>query len=400
MQRLYRDTVLSMDARPINVGETKRTVRIFAAASFLHDIGSDMVYSVWPLFLTGVLGANMEIVGLIDGIGDAIVSISQAVSGYVSDRIRKRKVFVWTGYLLGGVARIGYALAPTWQWILPFRMLDRSGKMRGSPRDAIISDVSTRENRGRHFGFLRAWDNAGAVVGIVLAILFIERIGYRTLFLLAALPSVLAVLLILWFIREPTSDAKIFKGIRLTDLTPNLKLYLLLSAIFALGNFSYSFLLLFAKQGGFSIGAIPVLYLLFTLMAALFSLPFGKLADRFNRKGILFMSFVFWILTLALLAFGHSALAIIIAFLLYGLHKAALDPVQKALAAELAPTEYVASALGGFQMVIGLCSLPASLIAGILWEKVGVTAPFLFSLIMTVVAAILLLFLKEKQVAS
>lgn len=373
----------------------KQTVRVFAAASFLHDIGSDMIFSVWPLFLTQVLGANMAVVGFIDGLGDTIVSISQAVSGYLSDRIRKRKIFVWMGYLLGGIARIGYALAPSWQWIIPFRILDRSGKMRGAPRDAMLSDVSTRENRGRHFGILRAMDNAGAVVGIILSILLIERIGYSSLFLTAAVPSILAVLLVLTFVRESTSSTRIFKGVRLTDFTHDLKLYTILSALFSLGNFSYSFLLLVARQAGFTVGSIPVLYLLFTLMAALFSLPFGKLADKFNRKAVLLCSFILWAGVSTLLLLSHSTTAIIVSFVLYGLHKAAHDPVQKAFAAELAPKDFVASTLGGFQMVIGLCSLPASLMAGLIWDRIGMMMPFLLSLILTVFSSFLLLFVTE-----
>ncbi|MDD5025906.1 MAG: MFS transporter [Candidatus Peribacteraceae bacterium] len=386
-----------MDPHSIDQRETRKTVRVFSIASFLHDAGSDMIFSVWPLFLTSVLGANMQVVGLIDGLGDAIVSVSQAVSGYISDRIRKRKIFVWTGYLLGGIAHAGYAIALTWQWVIPFRLLDRSGKMRGSPRDAILSDISTRENRGRNFGILRMMDNAGAVVGIVLSILLVGHIGYRTLFLIAAIPSVLAVLLVLLFIRETATPGKIFKGIRLTDLTRNLKLYISLSAIFSLGNFSYSFLMLFAKQAGFSVGAIPVLYLLFSLTAALFSIFFGKLADRKSRKPVLLLSLTFWAATLALLAFANGMSAVVIAFVFYGLHKAALEPVQKAFAAELAPKDFVASALGGLQMVIGLCILPASLIAGILWDRVGIAAPFIFSLVLTVIAAGMLGFVHEER---
>src|SRR3989339_1181559 len=150
--------------------ESKKTVATFSIASFLNDMGSDMIYPIWPIFLTSVLGADMTILGLIDGIGDAIVSISQAVSGYWSDRLKKRKVFVWIGYICGGISRLGYALATTWQFIIPFRILDRAGKMRGAPRDAIISDISTQENRGRNFGILRTFDNLGAVAGILITV--------------------------------------------------------------------------------------------------------------------------------------------------------------------------------------------------------------------------------------
>src|ERR1041385_1631616 len=150
--------------------EEKKIITGLSLASFFHDVGSDMVFSVWPLFVTSVLGANMATLGFIDGIGDAVVSISGAIGGYLSDRLRKRKIFVWTGYLFGGIARVGYALSPSWQWLIPFRLLDRSGKLRGAPRDAILSESSTNTTRGGRFGILRAMDNAGAVVGIMLAI--------------------------------------------------------------------------------------------------------------------------------------------------------------------------------------------------------------------------------------
>ena len=147
--------------------ENRKTLALFSTASFLNDFGSDMIYPIWPLFVKALLIAQPEIVpvilGFIDGLGDAIVSISQAVSGYVSDRIGKRKIFIWTGYLCGATSRLGYAFSTFWAHLVPFRILDRAGKMRGAPRDAIIADMSTRENRGRNFGWLRTMDNLGAV---------------------------------------------------------------------------------------------------------------------------------------------------------------------------------------------------------------------------------------------
>lgn len=376
--------------------QIKRTIWTFASASFLHDMGADMIFSIWPMFLTTVLGANMATVGLIDGLGDAIVSIAQAVSGYLSDRLRKRKPFVWMGYFFGGIAKVGYALAPTWHWILPFRILDRSGKMRGAPRDAIVSDLSTVHNRGRHFGILRMMDNAGAMVGILAAIALVPLIPLRTLILIAAIPSLLAVLLVLMVYRERKPDGtKVFKGIHLKDFSPNLRLYTVLSAFFMLGSFSYSFLLLSAKSLGFSISEMPVLYLLFTAVAAALSIPFGKLADRIGRKPVLFLSYGCWIGVALLFLFFRSPAVVIAAFALYGMHVASLEPVQKALAAELAPKELVASTLGGYQMVMGIVSFPASFVAGILWDRFGLGAPYLLSLILTLLAAFLLLFLKD-----
>lgn len=377
--------------------ETKKTVRTFALASFLNDLGSDMIYPVWPLFVTTVLGANMAVLGFIDGLGEAIVSISQAVSGYISDRIRKRKVFVWLGYLFGSMSRVGYALSSVWQHLIPFRILDRVGKIRSAPRDAIIADVSTKEERGKNFGVLRAMDNLGAVCGIIICILFFKLLGYRNLFLLAAIPSAIGVLLIFSLIKErkPT-DSKIYKGLSLKDLDKDFKLFLLVSSFFALGSFSYSFLLIYAKEFGFQVGFIPVLYLIFTAVASVFSLPFGKLSDKIGRKSIVMVSYLLWGLVCVSFIFIRSYWGIILAFILYGLHRGALEPVQKTFVSELAPTRYRASGLGGFQMVVGLCALPASLIAGVLWDKISMFTPFYFSLGLTILSIIMLPFVKEK----
>lgn len=380
--------------------ETKKTIRIFALASFLNDLGSDMIYPIWPLFVTSVLGANMVVLGFIDGLGEAIVSISYAISGYISDRIRKRKVFIWIGYLFGSLSRIGYAISSTWQYLIPFKVLDRAGKIRSAPRDAIIADISTKENRGKHFGLLRTMDNLGAVCGIIVCILFFGLLGYRNLFLIAAIPSAIGALLILALIKEKKpADVRIYKGLSIKDLDKNFKLFFLLSSFFALGSFSYSFLLVYAKEFSFKIAFVPILYLIFTTVASAVSLPFGRLSDKIGRKLVLMLSYIFWGLACLTFIFIQTHLAIILAFILYGLYKGALEPVQKAFVSELAPLQYRASSLGGFQMAIGLCALPASFVAGILWDKIGVFAPFYFSLSLTFLSIIMLIFVKEKQIS-
>ena len=349
--------------------QSRRTVTVFALASFLNDLGSDMIYPIWPMFITTGLGASMSVLGFLDGLGDALVSVSQAASGYLSDRIRKRKVFVWLGYLLASGARIGYAVSTTWQHVLPFRVLDRTGKMRGAPRDAMIADVSSRANRGTHFGVLRAMDNLGAVCGILVCIALFGVLGYRSLFLLAAIPSAVGAILVVLFIKErKPEDNRVYKGISFSELDRNFRLFLFLSAVFALGSFSYSFLLLYAHQLGFRIGFLPVLYLVFTAVASLVSLPFGRLADRAGRKTVLLMSFLFWGLVCVCLLLVRSREGVVVAFVLYGLHKGAIEPVQKAFVSELAPRAYRASSLGGFQMVVGLCALPSSLSR---WNPLG-----------------------------
>ena len=380
--------------------KTPTEVKTFAAASFLNDFGSDMIYPIWPIFVTSVLGADMSVLGLIDGIGDALVSISQAVSGYFSDKLRKRKIFIWLGYLFGGISRVGYAFTQIWGWLIPFRILDRAGKMRGAPRDAIVADVSTDQNRGRNFGLLRAFDNLGAVCGILTTIFLLNFFGYQNLFLFAAIPSFLSVVLILFFVKErPAIAQKTFRGIRFRNLSKNFRIVLWASVIFASGAFSYSFLLIFAKSEGFAITTLPILYLVFTLIASLTSLPFGKLADRIGRKQVFLLALFWWILVCASAIFLDGWFAIAGIFIAFGLHQGALHPVQKTFVAELAPPELRASALGGYQMAIGLAALPASLAAGILWDVFGATVPFATSLALTVVAIIFLSFVKTKPAA-
>jgi MFS family permease len=376
--------------------ETPKTLRTFALASFLNDMGSDMIYPVWPLFVASLTGGNMAVLGLLDGLGDAIVSLSQAASGYLSDRIGKRKVFVWLGYLMGAVSRIGYALSGTWLHLVPFRILDRAGKIRGAPRDAIIADISIDSNRGAHFGLLRTMDNLGAVAGILFCILLVDILGFRTLFTVAAIPSFFGAVLVYRQIREQKEPGGvIFRGFAVSHVSSGYWLFLSVNAIFALGNFSYSFLLISAQKNGFRTAGMPVLYLLFTMIAAVFSLPFGRFADRVGRKTVFGLALLFWAGVCAVFAGRGGKTAIIAGFVLYGLHKAALDPVQRTLAAELAPAGLKASGLGTFQMVVGLCALPASLVAGLLWDHAGTAAPFMLGLGLTIPSLLLLPLVRE-----
>jgi len=384
-----------METRPTH---PKKKLWVFAAASFLNDMGSDIIYPIWPLFVTQVLKANMAALGFLDGLGDALVSLSQAISGYISDRIRKRKIFIWTGYLCGSVSRLGYALSTLWPHLIPFRILDRMGKIRSAPRDAMVADMTSELDRGRSFGLLRAMDNLGAVGGILLCIALVHWLGFRLLFALAALPSLVSAVLIFFFIREKRSEGtRIFKGLTLRELSPNFRLYLLLSAIFSLGGFSYSFLLVAAKMVGFRIAFVPVLYLIFTATASLFSYPFGRLIDRMGGKTVLYLAFLFWIAVCVGVLSSPSRALFVLIFVLYGLHKAALEPVQKTLVCDFSPLAFRASCLGGFQMVIGLCALPASFIAGLLWDKVGMEWPFVLSLTLTILASLLLLLVKKNN---
>jgi len=380
---------------------TKKTVKTFALASFLNDAGSDIIYPIWPLFVTEILKANMSMLGLIDGLGEAIVSIAKAVSGFWSDKIRQRKRFIWVGYLMGATSRIGYGLSTIWQHLIPFRVLDRAGKIRSAPRDALIADISTDATRGKNFGFLRMADNLGAVVGILICIALFNLIGYRNLFILAAIPSLIGAILIIVKIKETApGDRTIYKGLRFRDLSGNFLLFLILSAIFAVGNFTYSFLLIFAKQTGFKVAFVPVLYLIYSFFASVSSYPFGKLADKIGRQTVMLLALLFWALVCLDILFFKSYWLMILVFVLYGMHKGALEPVQSTLVSELAPEQFRASCIGTYQMVIGLCAFPASLIAGLLWDKINLLAPFYLSLGLTIMAGILMLFVKEPKSRS
>lgn len=375
----------------------KRTVRIFSIASFLNDLGSDIIYPIWPTFLTEYLKANMTIVGFIDGLGDAIVSISQALSGYLSDKFRTRKIFIWLGYLFGSVSRIGYALSKTYHPVIFFRILDRSGKIRSAPRDAMIADVSSDQTRGKNFGILRSMDNLGAIAGILLCMILFPILGYKNLFLLAAIPSLIGVSLIILFLKEEKVQTRVFKGYSLKLLDKNLKILFWVSAIFSLGNFSYSFLLVFANKNGFPIYSLPVLYLIFTLFASMFSFYFGKLSDKTGRKRVLIIAFILWIISIIVLISMPFITGFILSFIFYGLHKAAFEPVHKTFISELSPVEYRASILGGFQMIIGLFSFPASFLAGILWDKINIFAPFYLSILLTLISIFMLSTIKERN---
>ena len=379
--------------------KNNKTLRVFSAASFLNDLGSDIIYPLWPLFVTSLPGANVVVLGLIDGLGDALVSISQAAAGFVSDRIRKRKVFVWTGYVLGGLSRAGYALSPSWQWLVPFRIVDRGGKMRDTPRDVILVDATTDGDRGNDFGILRTFDNLGAVCGIAIAMIFVGTLGFRRLFLLAAIPSLIGAALVYRYVRDPApSEKKIFKGFSIEKTSPQFKLLLVANAFFALGAFSYSFLLLFANRFGVPTVFIPALYLLFTLVASLTSLMFGRLSDKLkSRKDVMLISFMLWMMVCLTLIVSHNVWAIIFAFAVYGLHRGSLDTVQNVYVAEMAPAEFKASSLGLFQLVTGVSAFPASLAAGILWSSIGAAATFTLSLGLAAVAAVLLVFVKKQK---
>jgi MFS family permease len=392
-------------------------IQTFGSASFLNDMGSDIVFSIWPVFVSLLVPAGLAplILGLVDGVGETVVNISKGFSGFLSDRIQKRKPFIWTGYAMGATSRIIYGLAPLWQWLVPAKILDRAGKVRGAPRDALIADVSTLETRGRNFGILRTLDHMGATVGVLITIAFVTFVvpwlttlysldlitSLRILFITAAIPTLIGALLVILKITDYRKDIKktVF---RISGISRSLAIFMTLTVIFTLASFSFSLVTLFA--GTFllfpsinPILGVPVAYLVFTLIAAFTSAPLGKLGDRIGRRPTILIGFIFFGAMCVLFLFVPNFWTVLFALIFYGASIGATVPLQRALVSELSPLEIRASILGLYQMLIGFAALPANIIAGFLWVAFGPSFTFGLGLILTCIAAVLLPFVRESK---
>lgn len=379
-----------------------RVVATLGAASFMNDMGSDIVFSIWPVFVM-MLGGNPLILGFIDGLGDLVVNISKGLSGFVSDRVKRRKPFIWAGYAAGGISRIAYGLSPSWQWLVPSRVLDRAGKIRGAPRDALLADASSMDTRSRNFGILRALDNLGAVVGITTTIIFVLLglhlvLGLQFLFIAAAIPSLIGAVLVALLVPDFRAKKGSTASFTLSGVSRSLIIFMALSILFTLASFSFSLVTFYAGQffPDLALG-VPISYLVGTLAAALLSAPMGKLGDVVGRRIALLSGFVAFA-AMCLLFLATPSLPLVLAGLVfYGASQAAVQPLQRTIVAELAPTDLRASILGLYQMIVGFAALPASIIAGLLWTLFGGQAPFLLALLLTIAAALLLPFVEETK---
>lgn len=274
--------------------------------------------------------------------------------------------------------------------------MDRLGKIRGPPRDAIVAGHASEKKRGSAFGILRALDTAGAVLGTIITFLLFGYIGYTGIILLAVIPSLGSVIVVSVLIKEKRGK-DIFKGVSFRGLDKNLKIFLFASVLFALATFSYSLLILFSVDYGYDVPGQTLLYLLFTAVYAASAYPFGRLSDRVGRKPVLIAAFVFLIIT-SLWAnfFVFDMLTIIPIFVFFGLMNGALDPVQTSFVADLVEEERRASIIGAFQMAVGISAFPAGLIIGYLWDSIHPLVAFQYSIILTFIALLLLLIIKTK----
>ena len=369
-------------------------VIITGITSFLTDISSEMIYPLLPLYLTIQLGASPAIVGLIEGIAESLASLLKVFSGYISDRVQKRKGLAMLGYASSTVGKFLLFLSTSWVWVLGGRIVDRFGKgVRTAPRDALIADSTAKERRGRAFGLHRALDTAGAVVGVGLAYYFLTtRQGdYKAVFLYSLIPAALGVA-VLSLARE-TKAVKATASERplsfnWSALPTRLKAFLAVVLLFTLGNSSNQFLLLRAKNLGFTPESVLLLYMAYNIIYALFSYPAGRLSDRIGRKSLLVAGYIFYGLVYFGFALVREASYLWLLFAAYGLYIALTEGVQKALMADLAPVELRATLIGLHATFVGIGLFPASFLAGILWDAFGAPAPFYFGGAMGLLAAL------------
>ncbi|HEX3551836.1 MAG TPA: MFS transporter [Thermoanaerobaculia bacterium] len=370
-----------------------RNIVALAAVSLLTDVASEMTYPLLPVFLASVLGASATSVGAIEGAAETTAALLKLASGWWSDRVSQRKPLVLAGYTLASVIRPLIGLAQSVSQVLAIRVTDRVGKgIRTSPRDALIADSVDPAIRGRAFGFHRAADNAGAMVGPLLAFAFLKWGGLplRTVFLLTAIPGALAVLMLFFGVREVPRAAPRKQAQKLDLKTPLGKrfwAFLGVLLLFTLGNSTDAFLILRASQLGVSTALIPILWAMLSLVKAAASTPGGILSDRVGRKPLIVAG---WFLYAAVyFAFGRAgqswqAWAL---FAVYGLYFGLTEGVEKALVADLVPEDRRGAAFGWYNLALGIGALPASLLFGFIWDHWSSTRAFDFGALVALAAA-------------
>lgn len=377
--------------------ELPRTVWLIGFISLLNDTASEMLYPLVPLYLSSVLLAGPKALGLIEGIAEATSSLLKLVSGALVDRTHRSKPFIVGGYALAGFVRPLLTLAQSWPAVLAIRFADRVGKgLRSSPRDALLAGSVTAENRGLAFGLYRAMDNAGAVLGPLIACLLLAKgLALREIFRIAILPAVACLGLCLALREAPHPEALTVKpsfNWTLAGLPPAFKRYLFALGLFSLGNSSNMFLLLRARELGLPQAYVPLAWAAVSFIAMLFSTPLSAISDRFGRTRLIlagWLAYGLFYLGLGLLPPARP-LALYGLFAFYGLFMAATEGAEKALVADLAPRFLVGTAFGWFHLVSGALLLPASLIFGWLYEQLGARCAFGFSAVCVLVAALLL----------
>jgi MFS family permease len=391
-----------------------RNVFAISLVSLLNDASSEIIYPLLPIFLTSILGVSPSAIGIIEGAAESISSLLKLGAGYLSDRLRRRKVLVVSGYVLAALARPFLAFATNWHQVLVMRLTDRIGKgIRSAPRDAMIADAVSVEQRGIAFGFHRAMDHGGAVIGPLLGFLLVYFLvsnqnaptnsEFKLVLLLAAVPAIGAVLAALFFMRESelhATEASEVPSLSLRGFDTNFKRFLLILAVFTLSNSTDSFLILRARSIGVSIKNALLLWAAHHCMKVLSSLWGGDLSDRLGRKRLIVSGWILYAAVYAGFAFVSNQASIWVLFLIYGIYFGLAEGAEKALVADLVRPEQRGTAYGLYNLAFGITVFPASLLMGFIWHWQGPTTAFLLSAMLGATAALLLFVLVKPRPMS
>lgn len=374
-----------------------RPVKVLGAVSLLTDISSEMIYPLLPAFMTGTLKAGPAFLGLVEGLAEAAASLVKILAGRISDALPRRKPLIVAGYALSSFARPLVATAAVPLHVLLIRLADRIGKgTRGAPRDALVAEVTPPEVRGRAYGFHRAMDHVGALVGpLVAAGLLAFGLEMRSVFALAAVPALLSLLVLVLGVQEARRDGSraARNAVALAPSSRSFRLYLAVLAIFTLGNSSDAFLILRAHQAGVGLAAVPLVWTLHNAVKAAASTHGGTLSDRLGRRRAIVLGWAAYALAYAGFAAAQSAIQVTMLFAFYGVFHALTEGPERALVADLAGEGTRGSAFGAYHAVTGAMLLPASLLTGWLWQSYGSGAAFLAGAVLAALAAAGLLFL-------
>lgn len=376
--------------------------------SFFTDLSTEMVYPLIPLYLTTIFGATPALVGVIEGVAESVASLLKVFSGYVTDRFQKKKVPAFVGYSTGVLYKLALLFAGSWVGILGARVLDRLGKgIRTAPRDVLVSESADKNKMGKAFGMHKALDMSGSAFGILITYFLLcgtdDNFDYKKMFKLSMIPAIIG-LCMFFFIKEKKeppvvrSREPFWKNVRKVD--GQLRLYLVVVFLFTLGNSSNAFIILKANEVGFSTTNVILLYFTYNMTASILSMPFGRLSDRIGRKKLLVPGYLTFSLCYLGFAFTSTQWIMVVVFVIYGAYTAMIAGVERAFVAEISPPELKGTMLGLHSTVAGIALLPASIIAGFLWNVFGAAIPFVFGAGLSLVAAIVLMIFMKNMSGS
>jgi len=372
----------------------ERNIFFVGITSFLTDTATKMIYAIMPLFLL-TLGATKTEISLIEGIAESTASVLKALSGWWSDKIGKNKPFMIIGYAFTAILSPLFSMVTSPMQVLMVRFTERLGKgIRTAPRDSLIAGSSAENTKGRSFGFHKAMDNSGAILGPLLAfgILALFPGDYRKVFIFAAIPGLLGLFSIIYFVKEAKRDKLERLGrITLKDFSPKYYALLGIIFIFTLGNSTDALLLIKASDIGVRDAFIPIIYLIFNAVSVMFAVPAGILSDKIGRERLIIFGYLLYSIIYFGFGITNSQGVLILLFALYGIYSAATDGIQKALVTDLIDQRKRGTGLGLYNSLVGITLLPASVIAGLLYDHVNNSAPFYYGSIMALVAAMLMI---------